>query len=100
MSPWAGPIPPVVKTIGAAMPERIDCVDDRSLLIADHPYFLEINVNRRQIFRDIAGVLVLVRPDSTFGSGRVGGGWRDPPTGVQRRMNYFSSSIVLVDTWG
>jgi hypothetical protein len=23
------------------MPERIECVDDRSLLVADHPYFLE-----------------------------------------------------------
>jgi hypothetical protein len=59
MSPWVGPIPPVVKTIGAAMPERIDCVDDRSLLIADHPYFLKINANRRRIFRNIADVLVL-----------------------------------------
>jgi hypothetical protein len=24
------------------MPERIECIDDRSLLIADHPHFLEI----------------------------------------------------------
>jgi hypothetical protein len=41
------------------MPERIKCVDDRSLLIADHPHFFEINADRRQIFRDIADVLVL-----------------------------------------
>src|SRR5262249_10935849 len=27
--------------IGAAMPERVECVDDRSLLVADHPHFLE-----------------------------------------------------------
>ena len=24
--------------IGAAMPERIECIDDRSLLIANHPH--------------------------------------------------------------
>jgi hypothetical protein len=35
MSPWVGPIPPVVKTLGAATQQRIECVDDRSLLIAD-----------------------------------------------------------------
>jgi hypothetical protein len=40
------------------MPECIECVDDCSLLIADHR-FLEINANRGQIFRDIADVLVL-----------------------------------------
>jgi thioredoxin reductase (NADPH) len=45
--------------IGAAMPERIECVDDRSLLVADHPHFLEIDAERRQIFRNIADVLVL-----------------------------------------
>jgi hypothetical protein len=52
MSPWVGPI-------GVVVPERIDCVDDRSLLIADHPHFLEIDAERRQIFRDVADVLVL-----------------------------------------
>jgi hypothetical protein len=36
------------------MPERIECIDDRSLLIADHPH-----LDRRQIFRDIADILVL-----------------------------------------
>jgi hypothetical protein len=41
------------------MPELIECVEDRSLLIADHPHFLEIDTDRRQIFRDIADVLVL-----------------------------------------
>jgi len=25
------------------MPERIECVDDRCLLVADHPHFFEIN---------------------------------------------------------
>jgi hypothetical protein len=38
------PDPAGGEDIGVAMPERIECVDDRSLLIADHPYFLEINV--------------------------------------------------------
>jgi len=28
---------------GAAMPQRIECVDNRALLIADHPHFLEID---------------------------------------------------------
>jgi hypothetical protein len=74
------------------MPQRIDCVDDRALLIADHPHFLEIDADRRQIFRNVADVLV--RPDrillpitrergrdSLFGSRRVGG-WHDQPTSV------------------
>jgi hypothetical protein len=41
------------------MPERIECIDNRSLLIADHSHFLEINAERRQIFRNVADVLVL-----------------------------------------
>jgi hypothetical protein len=49
--------------IAVAMPERIECVDNRSLLVADHPHFLEIDAHCRQIFRDIADVLILVRPD-------------------------------------
>src|SRR5262249_14333901 len=59
MSPWVGPIPPVVEDIGAAMPERVERVDDRSLLVADRPHFLEINAERREIFCNIADVLVL-----------------------------------------
>ena len=68
------------------MRERIECIDDRSLLIADHPHFLEIDADRRQIFRDIADILVLGAArqdfaadhqkrsrDNLFGSGRVGG---------------------------
>src|SRR5262249_24605297 len=55
------PDPASGEDIGAAMPQRIECIDDRSLLIADHPHFLEIDADRRQIFRDIADVLV--RPD-------------------------------------
>jgi hypothetical protein len=42
--------------------ERIECVDDRSLLVANHPHFFEVDAHR-QIFGDIADVLVLVRPD-------------------------------------
>jgi hypothetical protein len=42
------------------MPERIECVDDRCLLVADHPHFLEIDAERHQIFRNVADV---VRPD-------------------------------------
>src|SRR2546430_3937333 len=53
------PDPAGGENIGAAMPERIECVDDRSLLVADHPHFLEIDAERRQIFRNIAYVLVL-----------------------------------------
>jgi hypothetical protein len=41
------------------MPERVERVDDRSLLVADHPHFLEINAERREIFCNIADVLVL-----------------------------------------
>src|SRR5262245_19506887 len=54
MSPWVGPDPAGGEDIGAATPELVECVDDRSLLIADHPHFLEIDADRRQIFRDIA----------------------------------------------
>src|SRR5262249_54030503 len=43
--------------ICVAMPERIECVDDRSLLIANHPHFLEMDTDRRQIFRNVADVL-------------------------------------------
>src|SRR6516164_4367496 len=41
------------------MPERIERIYDRCLLVADHPYFLEIDADRRQIFRNVADVLVL-----------------------------------------
>ena len=80
------PDPAGGEDIGAAMPQRIECVDDRALLIADHPHFLEIDADRRQIFRDMADVLVLGAArqdfaadhqergrDDLFGSGRVGG---------------------------
>ena len=53
------PDPAGGEDICVAMPELIECVEDRSLLIADHPHFLEIDTDRRQIFRDIADVLVL-----------------------------------------
>jgi len=72
--------------IGVAMPERIECVDNRSLLVADQPHFLEINTECRQIFRNIADVLVLGAAgqdlatdhqergrDKLVRSGRVGG---------------------------
>ena len=52
------PDPAGGEDIGAEMPQRIDCVEDRSLLIADHPHFLEIGTDRRQIFRNVADVLV------------------------------------------
>src|SRR5262245_16287583 len=80
--------------IGVAMPERIECIDDRFLLIADHPHFLEIDADRSQTFRDIADVLVLGAAgqdlaadhqergrDNLFGSGRVGG-WHETPAGL------------------
>ena len=80
MSPWVGPIPPVVKIGRSALS------DDRSLLVANHPHFLEIDADRRQIFRDIADVLVLGAAgqdlatdhqergrDGLFGSGRICG---------------------------
>jgi len=31
------------------MRERIECIDDRSLLIADHRHFLEIDTDRRRL---------------------------------------------------
>src|SRR5262245_37664975 len=53
------PNPAGGEDICVAMPERTECVEDCSLLIADHPHFLEIDTDRSQIFRDIADVLVL-----------------------------------------
>ena len=53
------PDPAGGEDIGVATPERIECVDDRSLLIADDPHFSEIDADRRQVFRDIVDVLVL-----------------------------------------
>ena len=50
--------------IGVATPERIECVDDRFLVIADDPHFSEIDADRRQVFRDIVDCSwSLVRPD-------------------------------------
>jgi hypothetical protein len=83
------PDPAGGEDIGAAMPERIQCVDDRSLLVADHPDLLEVDADGGQILRDIADVLVLGAAgqdlatdyqergrDNLFGSER-GGGWHD-----------------------
>jgi hypothetical protein len=42
-----------------AMPERVERIDDRRLLVTDYPHFLEIDTKRGQIFGDIANVLVL-----------------------------------------
>ena len=33
------PDPAGSEDIGVARPQRIECIDDRSLLIADHPHF-------------------------------------------------------------
>src|SRR6266446_6957421 len=38
---WVGPTPAGGEDISVAMPERIECIDDRSLLVADHPHFLK-----------------------------------------------------------
>ena len=75
------PAPAGDEVKSAAMPERIECIDDRSLLVVDHPPLLEIDAERRQIFRDIAHVLVFGAAsdyqergrDNLLGSGRVGG---------------------------
>ena len=40
------PDPAGGEDIGAAMPERIECVGDRSLLIADHLRFLGVDAGR------------------------------------------------------
>jgi hypothetical protein len=67
-----------------AVPERIDRIDDRPLLVTDHPHFPESDPERGQIFRDIADVLFLgaARQDfvadhqeggDLFRSGCVGG---------------------------
>ena len=47
------PDPAGGEDIGAAMPERIECVDDRSLLIADHPHFLERLFNEAPFADDL-----------------------------------------------
>ena len=53
------PNPARGEDIDIVMPQRIECVDDRSLLVADHPHFLEINAEYGEVFCDIADVLVL-----------------------------------------
>jgi hypothetical protein len=45
--------------IDVARPKRLKRIDDRPLLVTDHPHFLEIDPERGQIFRDIADVLIL-----------------------------------------
>ena len=47
---------------GAAMPQRIECVDDRALLIADHPHFLEIFERVQPELGGPLGVRKLPRP--------------------------------------
>ncbi len=70
--------------ISVAMPERIERIDDRGLLVTDYPYFPEIDPERSQIFRDIADVLILGAAGQDlvayhqecgdrFGSGHIGG---------------------------
>src|SRR5262249_13537953 len=54
-----GPDPAGGEDVGVAMPERIERVYDRRLLVADHPHFHEIDAERGEIFRDIANVLIL-----------------------------------------
>src|SRR5262249_1535318 len=46
------------ENIGVTMPKRVKRVDDGTLLVADHPYFLEIDPERGEVFRDIADVLI------------------------------------------
>jgi hypothetical protein len=78
------------------MPERIECVDNCSPLVADHPHFLEIDAHRRQIFGDIANVLILGAAgqdlaadhqergrNGFFGSRRVGC-WHGSPASERR----------------
>ena len=45
--------------IGVAAAQRIERIDDRRLLVADHPHFHEVDAERGQIFGDVADVLVL-----------------------------------------
>jgi hypothetical protein len=70
--------------IDVARPKRLKRIDDRPLLVTDHPHFLEIDPERGQIFRDIADVPILGAAGQDlvadhqecgdlFGSGRVGG---------------------------
>ena len=112
------PDPAGGEDIGEARPERIECIDDRSLLVANHPHFLEIDADRRQIFRDIADVLVLGAAgqdlatdhqergrDGLFGSGRICGchdhlqenAPNDEPT--QDGKHASSSSALTLPLW-
>jgi len=43
------------------MPERIECIDDRCLLVADHPHFPEIDADRRQVIRPHRILLPITR---------------------------------------
>ena len=65
ISPYGRPDPTGGEDIGVAMPKRIECVDVRPLLVGDHPHFLEINTERRQIFRNMPMFWSLVWPDGS-----------------------------------
>jgi hypothetical protein len=58
ISSWVGPMPPVVKTY-VAMTQRIERINDRRLLVANHPHFHEVDAKRGEILRDVPYVLVL-----------------------------------------
>src|SRR5262249_32810227 len=85
MSPWVGPIPPVVKTYVQRCRSALSA---STIAVSSSPttHFLEIDADRHQIFRNVADVLVLGAAgqdlatdhqergrDNLFGSGRVGG---------------------------
>ena len=45
--------------VGVALPQRVERIDDRRLVVADHADLLEIDPDRGQVLGDVADVLVL-----------------------------------------
>ena len=63
--------------VGVAVPQRVERIDDRALLVADHADLHEIDADRGQIFRDIADVLVLGAAGQDFVADHQQGGGDD-----------------------
>ena len=52
--------------VGVAVAQRVERVDDRRFLVADHADLHQVDADRGQIFGDVADVLVLGAPGQDF----------------------------------
>ena len=48
--------------ISVLRPQRVERIDDRTLVIGHDPHFLEIDSDRREVIGDVADILVLGAP--------------------------------------